>query len=151
MNRLSTTDLNRVLKRNDVTKHVYLGGFPACVIPKTRKKRYFFITNTDQHDKSGKHWTAWMMNDDKVEFFDSFGRSPENEQFPEQFRYHIIGKKVLYSDFRVQEYSSNACGYFCMYYIYFRSLGLDFNYIIKQLKNLKDNDDIVISFINSLI
>jgi len=151
MNRLSTNDLNRVLKRNNVTKDVYIGSFPACVIPETRKKRYFFITNTDQHDRPGKHWTAWMMDGDKAEFFDSFARSPEDEQFPEQFRYHIIGKKVVYSDFRVQEYSSSACGYFCMYYIYLRSLGLNFQYIIKQLKNLEENDDIVISLINSLL
>jgi len=135
----------------DVIKYMRrrVGHRPTISISK--KKRHFFITNTDLHDEPGTHWTAWMVEGDKVEFFDSFGRSPNNEQFPYEFTEFILGKKVSYSAFRVQKYTSKTCGYFCMYYIYFRSLGLDFAYIIKQLKNLKENDDIVISFFNSLI
>ena len=151
MSALSTTDLNHVLQTDSVTKNVYLGAYPACEIPKSRKKRYFFITNTDQHDEPGTHWTAWMVEDGNVEFFDSFGRSPNNYQMPYEFKKYILGKKVSYSALRVQEFSSSTCGYFCIYYIYFRSLGLDYEYIIKELTNLKDNDDIVIKFVNSLI
>jgi len=108
MNRLSTIDLNRVLKRNDVTKHVYIGSFPACIIPKTRKKRYFFITNTDQHDGPGKHWTAWMMDGDKAEFFDSFGRSPENLGFLQFLEKHA--KTWQYNNICVQSMLSGVCG-----------------------------------------
>ena len=151
MSALSNVDLDKVMEGNDVTKQVYLGAFPACVFPRSRKKRYFFITNTDQHDKPGTHWTAWMVDGDKVEFFDSFGRSPDSKHFPKQFREYVRGKSVLFSSFRVQQFSSSTCGYFCMYYIYFRSLGLDFSYIFNQFKNLKENDDIVISFFNSLL
>ena len=151
MSALSNIDLDGILKRDHVTKKGYLGAYPACEIPISKKTRYFFITNTDRHDKPGKHWTAWMVEGDKVEFFDSFGRSPNNKQFPYEFKDFILEKNVSYSAFRVQQYTSSTCGYFCMYYIYFRSLGLDFDYIIKQLENLKGNDDIVISFINSLL
>ena len=86
-----------------------------------------------------------------MDFFDSFGRSPNNEQFPYEFHDYILGKRVSFSSFRVQQYTSSTCGYFCMYYIYFRSLGLDFKYIIKQLENLKENDCIVTSFVNTLL
>lgn len=151
MSALNTIDLDTVLKSNNVTKNVYRGAFPACILPSPGNERYFFITNTDQHDESGTHWTAWMIDGDQVEFFDSFGRSPDNKQFPGQFRQYLFGKTVLYCAFRVQQYSSRTCGYFCMYYIYFRSLGLDFRYIIKQLTNIKENDDIMINFIDSLI
>ena len=92
-----------------------------------------------------------MVEGDKIEFFDSFGRSPNNNQFPYEFKDFIFDKNVSYSAFRVQQYTSSTCGYFCMYYIYSRSLGLDFGYIINQFMNLKYNDDIVISFINSLL
>ena len=151
MRALSNIDLDMILKRDHVTKKGYLGAFPACEIPISKRKRYFFITNTDLHDEPGTHWTAWMVEGDKIDFFDSFGRSPNNKQFPYEFKKFILGKKVSYSAFRVQQYTSNTCGYFCMYYIYFRSLGLDFGYIINQLTDLKDNDDIVISFSNSLL
>ena len=151
MRALCIIDLDMILKRDHVTKKGYLGAFPACEIPISKKKRYFFITNTDLHDEPGTHWTAWMVEGDKIDFFDSFGRSPNNKQFPYEFKKFILGKKVSYSAFRVQQYTSNTCGYFCMYYIYFRSLGLDFGYIINQLTDLKDNDDIVISFSNSLL
>ena len=151
MRALSNIDLDMILKRDHVTKKGYLGAFPACEIPISKKKRYFFITNTELHDEPGTHWTAWMVEGDKIDFFDSFGRSPNNKQFPYEFKKFILGKKVSYSAFRVQQYTSNTCGYFCMYYIYFRSLGLDFGYIINQLTDLKDNDDIVISFSNSLL
>ena len=151
MSALSNNDLDGILKRDLVTKKRYLGAFPACEIPISKKRCYFFITNTDRHDKPGKHWTAWMVEGDKVEFFDSFGRPPNNKQFPYEFEDFILEKNVSYSAFRVQQYTSSTCGYFCMYYIYFRSLGLDFDYIIKQLENLKENDDIVISFVNNLL
>ena len=151
MSALSNFEIDNVLKRDHVTKNIYLGAFPACEIPKSRKKRYFFITNTDLHDEPGTHWTAWMVEGDKVDFFDSFGRSPNNEQFPYEFHDYILGKRVSFSSFRVQQYTSSTCGYFCMYYIYFRSLGLDFKYIIKQLENLKENDCIVTSFVNTLL
>ena len=68
MSALSTIDLNQILQRNPITKKVYLGTYPACEIPKSRKKRYCFITNTDQHDEPGTHWTAWMVEGDNVEF-----------------------------------------------------------------------------------
>ena len=147
MSALTTIDINQILWNDPITKKIFLGSYPACGIPNSKKKRYSFITNTDQHDKPGTHWTAWMVDGDKVDFFDSFGRSPNNEQFPYEFQDYILGKRVSFSSFRVQQYTSSTCGYFCMYYIYFRSLDLDFEYIIKQLKNLKENDCIVTSIL----
>ena len=142
MRALSNIDLDMILKRDHVTKKGYLGAFPACEIPISKKKRYFFITNTDLHDEPGTHWTAWMVEGDKIDFFDSFGRSPNNKQFPYEFKKFILGKKVSYSAFRVQQYTSNTCGYFCMYYIYFRSLGLDFGNIINKFTYLKNINNI---------
>ena len=151
MSALNNTELDGVMEQNNVTRKLYMGSFPACIFPKPKSRRYFFIKNTDQHDEPGTHWTAWLVDGDNIEFFDSFGRSPTNKHFPKQFRDYVKGKSVLYSTFRVQKYSSSTCGYFCMYYIYFRSLGFKFDYIIKKLSNLNENDDIVVSFINSLL
>ena len=151
MSALTTIDINQILWNDPITKKIFLGSYPACEIPNSKKKRYSFITNTDQHDKPGTHWTAWMVEGDNVEFFDSFGRSPKNFQMPHEFKHFILGKTVSYSTLQVQEFSSSTCGYFCIYYIYFRSMGLDYAYIMKEFMSLYDNDDIVIKFINSLL
>ena len=54
--RLNNIDLDMMLKRDHVTKKGYLGTLPACEIPISKKKRYFFINNTDEHDEPGAHY-----------------------------------------------------------------------------------------------
>ena len=50
---LTTSDINRILKRNVVTKGMFLGSFPSCIKPRTKKKMYAYISNTDNHDHKG--------------------------------------------------------------------------------------------------
>ena len=146
---LDTIDIDYVLKK-DITKKEFIGVFPSCEIPKSEMKRYFFITNTDTHDEPGSHWTAWMVENDKVEFFDSFGRSPVNYQMPHYYKHYVLGKRVSYSSLRVQNFSSKTCGYFCVFYVYLRSLGFDYEFIVRELGNLDNNDEIVVEFYRTL-
>ena len=147
---LNTIDINYVLKRNNITKEEFIGVFPSCEIPESEMKRYFFITNTDTHDEAGSHWTAWMVEHDKVEFFDRFGRSPVNYQLSYYYKHYVLGKRVSYSSLRVQNFSSKTCGYFCVFYVYLRSLGFDYEFIVNKLRNLNNNDEIVVEFYRTL-
>ena len=146
---LNTIDIEYVLKKN-ITKKEFIGVFPSCEIPKSEMKRYFFITNSDTHDEPGSHWTAWMVENDKVEFFDSFGRSPVNYQMSHYYKHYVLGKKVSYSSLRVQNFSSKTCGYFCVFYVYLRCLGFDYEFIVRELGNLDNNDEIVVEFYRTL-
>ena len=78
MKLLRTEDLNKLLTTNPVTSPTYLGTYPACIIPKTGKKRYSWISNTDSHDEKGEHWCCFCVDDDKLMFFDSYGRSADD-------------------------------------------------------------------------
>ncbi len=152
MTPLSTIELNDVLYHNSVTKDIYLGTHPACITPKTNEKTYAFITNTHVHNRAGVHWNSWFVQGNKVSFFDSFGRSPDDETFPDHYRdISKTFKHIYYTTNRLQSWESVACGYFCIHFIYMLSLGLDYtDFLDEYTKNFEKNDDIVYKFYSSI-
>ena len=152
MKPLTTIQLNNVLMNNPVTKKYYIGTFPGCVIPAVKSKKYSFITNTDLHDQRGEHWNAWMVQGQKVLFFDSFGRDPNDSTFPEIYRELLNGFRILnYTKTRVQNFTSSTCGYYCIHFIYLLSLGLDFKFFLNEYTDdFRKNDIAVIDFVNNL-
>ena len=152
MKPLTTIQLNDVLMNNPVTKKHYIGTFPGCVIPAVKSKKYSFITNTDLHDQRGEHWNAWMVQGQKVLFFDSFGRDPSDSTFPGIYKELLNGFKILnYTKTRVQNFTSSTCGYYCIHFIYLLSLGLDFEFFLNEYTDdFMKNDIAVIDFVNSL-
>ena len=152
MKALTTLQLNKRLKKNPVTKKMFIGTFPGCVLPSTNAKQYSFITNTDLHHQSGEHWNAWMVKGKRIIFFDSFGRDPRDTSFPDNYKY-IVEKfdNLEYSKIRIQSFTSVTCGYFCMHFIYVLSLGLDLEFFLNDYSNnFMENDEFVVDFVNSL-
>ena len=149
MKALTTRELDVLLKNNQVTKKFYLGTYPACMSPKTSKKKYSFITNIQSHELGGMHWCAWVVDGNNITFFDSFGRHPKHPTFP--YKDIVKGFNVKYNNTRVQDFSSSACGYYCIQFIYILSLGLDLDFMLKDYgKNFKNNDIEVYNFVNNL-
>lgn len=150
---LTTEQLNTILKYNQVTKNYFLGTYPACMYPITKKRVYSFITNTDTHDLQGTHWTAWFVRNDTISFFDSFGRCYSHPDFPEY--YNDIAKhfkNVEYSTVQIQSSESWTCGYFCVNFIYSKSMGLEYRYFLSDFSNnLNVNNLIVLEFVNSIV
>ena len=151
MRALTNKDLNDVLFKNPVTKRYYVGTFPACLFP-VISERSMFITNTDQHDLSGQHWNAWIVDGDNLIFFDSFGRSPLDETLPKQYHYFTKKyKKYQYVKFRVQDWQSNMCGYFCVHFLYVLALNLEIKHFLSDYTtNFDDNDRIVSNIFHSI-
>ena len=150
---LSTEQLNAILMTNEVTKKYFLGSYPACIYPSTNNSVYSFITNTDNHNLQGTHWTAWFVRDGVLSFFDSFGRSFSHPDFPDYYKKIAKQfKEVEYSTVQIQSLDSWTCGYFCMNFIYSKSLGFEYKDFITDFSNiLHVNDYIVLNFINSII
>ena len=150
---LTTLDLDVVLVNSSVTKRKYIGSYPSCTKPETNKKIYAFISNTDDHNKVGQHWCAWVVNRDTISFFDSFGRDPWDTTLPINFQKIVEDyDHVQYTTTRIQDWSSKTCGYFCVHFIYTLCLGLDYeNFLREYSKNLLYNDYIAFDFFNSLI
>ena len=95
MKALTTFKLNSILKKNPVTKKNFIGTFPGCVLPSKNTKQYSFITNTDLHHQSGEHWNAWVVKENNIIFFDSFGRDPRDTSFPNNYK-NIVDEMEIY-------------------------------------------------------
>ena len=152
MKALTTQVLNDILTKNPVTKKKFIGTFPGCILPSKNVKQYSFITNTDLHHESGEHWNAWMVKENTLIFFDSFGRDPRDTSFPENYK-NIVEKfnDLQYSKTQIQSFASATCGYFCIHFIYVLSLGLDLEFFLNEYSNkLIKNDEFVVEFVNSL-
>ena len=111
---LETTDqLNAALKTNNVTNRYFLGTLPACIYPMSKNNVYSFITNTEEHNESGEHWNSWFVRGGKIIFFDSFGRAPSDQAFPQHYR-NFIEKfnEVEYSRTQIQGFNATTCGLF---------------------------------------
>ena len=150
MTGLNTWELNMMLQGNTMTRRMFLGTYPACMNPKTKRTFYTFITNSEEHDKAGEHWNAWVVNGQTVTFFDSFSRDPSHKHFPEHYT-ELIQKfdHVNFVSKRVQSTKSTYCGLFCMHFIYIMSLGLDVTSFLEDYSsNYHKNDNVVAKIVS---
>ena len=152
MKALTTVELNNILMKNPVTKKSFIGTFPGCVIPSIKSRRYSFITNTELHHEHGEHWNAWVVDGDRILFFDSFGRDPRDSSFPEIYKDILNQFEIFkYTKTQIQNFATFTCGYYCIHFLYVLSLGLDFEFFRKEYTNdFQRNDIAVIEFVNDL-
>ena len=151
MRSLSTTDLDKAMR------YIvgYKGAHPCDMIPRDLKPPYSLIVNTDNSSKPGEHWIALQVTKDKVYFLDSFGRKFDNISFPVDFR-RIMRKimrrkRLTFNNNLIQDLSSNACGYYAIYFLD----GMSMKKTPKRLLNtftqdLKKNDKIVVRYFRNI-
>ena len=89
------------------------------------------------------------MNDNNVTYFDSFGV----EHIPKEIKAFINNKNIKTNIFRVQEYDSIMCGYFCIGFIDFMLAGKTLTEYTNLFSpnNFKKNDDIILNYFISSI
>ena len=141
------------LQLDDVMKHIidFQGAFPCDQIPKSMKVPYCIIVNTDNANESGDHWTCIRVEKVKAYFIDSFGRDFEDSTFPKDFRKSVRklfkDKSIIQNNKLLQDLTSNACGYYCVYFLDKLSLNYTFKNIVSDFtKDLKFNDLLVLKY-----
>ena len=107
----------------------------------------FYICNTDIASKEGKHWIViyFPKNATFIEYFDSLGKKPHEAflNFMTQ-----TNRQVIFNKKRLQGTSSDACGYFCLYFALLRSRNINYKDIIDNFSNSHDiNEKYVTKFI----
>lgn len=108
----------------------WLGVFARDELPDLRrvKRPSSLILNSDPKDKPGQHWLAiFCPRKGPLEFFDSFG-------FPPEF-YSLEPYDFTHQRFSYQARLSALCGHYCIMFIYFRSMGKSYGYIIAHLNS----------------
>ena len=108
-----------------------------------------YVINLDEYSDIGTHWIALYVNNKTVTYFDSFGV----EHIPKEIEKIINNKNVLANIYRVQNYDSIMCGYFCNGFIDYMFKGkslTDYTNIFLP-NNFKKNDYIIVNhFLNKL-
>ena len=132
---------------NNLDLQSILGEYPVRICSADNiEKDKFVIANTDSKDGPGKHWVAFFFTDSGPdEFFDSLGKPAEFYDFEEE-----LHKPYLTNCNRLQEFGSNACGYYCVYFVMCRYAGMALSDIIKvfNVRDLSANDRFVRTFVN---
>jgi len=134
---LYSNEISNIIKNDLKTQNQFLGCFSRDNIPEL-KNNTFIIINTDPKHKPGEHWIVLYKNKENIfEFFDSLGRSPNEYKFKKFPRY----KYVIHNLNVIQNPLQNTCGYFCLYYIFFKSRGYDIFEIVEHFSsNFNVND-----------
>ena len=84
------------------------------------------------------------VQNNNVTYFDSFGV----EHIPKEIKTFIDNKNIKTNIFRIQEYDSLMCGYFCIGFIDFMLAGkalTEFRNLFSP-KNFKKNYDIILRY-----
>ena len=72
-----------------------------------------YVINLDEYSDIGTHWIALYINNKTVTYFDSF----ELEHIPKKVKKFIGNRNIISSIYRIQNYDSIMCGYFCIGFI----------------------------------
>ena len=80
-------------------------------LPKIKKGAY--VINLNHSKNTGTHWIVLFVKSNEVIYFDSFGV----DYIHEEIKKSIGNKNIKTNIFRMQDYNSIICGYFCILFI----------------------------------
>lgn len=114
------------------TLPVHVGRFPSA-----------YVSNTDPINDEGSHWVAfWFQSPTESEFYDSFGKLPED--YSTQLREFIDRNALtcLYNNIQVQPRFTSTCGYHVLFYLYYRAKGYSMKNILNKLDEMISDEHV---------
>ena len=145
---MNTYQLKCAINHDCNMRNAICDVYPADEIPRTLRMCKKNIVNTDPHRKTGKQWITFFYDDDTLECFDSYGRSPDGysvylRQFMGIFYRIKVNKK------RLQSNDTAICGQYCLFYVMCRTRGYSMDQITDMFnENNHLNDQFVYNFID---
>lgn len=88
-----------------------------------------YILNYDNSNMSGSHWVGLYIDNDTLEYFDSFG-VPPLQNIIELAKEHK--KKLIYNDKMLQPLESVICGQLSVTFVMMREKGLTYDQILES-------------------
>jgi hypothetical protein len=127
---MNTLEILKLLKNDQAVGQIFLGVYPADMLPKITQFPAALIANLDPSTEPGTHWVSLYFNKTGIcEYFDSFGRKPG---FLERYILKNC-KKYVYNNKQVQEIFTTVCGQLCIYVLLWRVRGVSFKEIVNSL------------------
>ena len=108
-----------------------------------------YVINLDEYSDIEAHWIALYLNNKTVTYFYIFGI----EHIPREVRKLTCNRNIISNTYRIQNYDSIMCGYFCIGFIdyMFKTKSLTNYTNLFSPNNFKKNDDIILNhFLNKL-
>ena len=133
--------IETILALDNATRNMNHGVYAMDRLPQRKPGAY--VINADNHDESGSHWMAVFCTRDRIEFMDSYGRSPPDERLLQ-----FLGSNYAYNTVPLQKPLSNACGFYCLYFLLHRARGHSATSIIELLRR-SDSDYVVKEYVYS--
>lgn len=115
---------------------------------KDNLKQGFYVVNLDTSDNEGTHWTVVYSFPLKSVYFDSFGFVP-----PLELEEKI--KPYVYNDKDIQDWNSDACGWYAIAFIKFLHDKIDKEIAFKEFlrlfkSNTKENDKVLKEYLKDI-
>ena len=126
----------------------FIGVYSIDNLPDRIKDRAYVI-NLEEYYDTGTHWIGLYVNNKTVTYFDSFGI----KHLPKEVKKFISNRNIISYIYRIQNYDSIMCGYFCIGFIDYMFKGKSLTDYINLFSpnNFKKNDDIILNyFLNKL-
>ena len=127
----------------------FQGIHSADQLPEILQSGQSLLFNASDAGEIGTHWMCLYQEANTLEQFDSFGNPPSV--------YNLKGKLpqsniFTYTDRRLQGNSSEVCGVYCMYYLFYKSRGFPTSKIVNDLFSMDydQNDRYLIDYIKTL-
>ena len=70
------------------------------------------FVNIDDGSMGGSHWSCFIVKDNKLYYFESFGGQPD------KFLLKQLSKPIIYHNYKIQDINSKLCGSYCVYFFY---------------------------------
>ena len=129
-------------------EHRFIGVYSRDNLP-DKIKDGAYVTNLDEYSDIGTHCIALHVKNKTVTYFDSFGIA----HIPKEVKKFIGNRTMITNIYRIQNYDSIMCGYFCIGFIDYMFMGkslTDYTNLFSP-SNFKKNDDIILNyFLNKL-
>ena len=142
---MDSYEIARYMRLDEKIREQFYGVYSLDLIPKKIPIPSLVIVNRDYSTDKGSHWVVLhRVNNEVVEHFDSAGKQPKRDIVNNLFSNALSYK---YNNKRVQNYQTDTCGLFCLYYSYHSSRGRTMQSILSDFSvNLKSNEEMIISF-----
>lgn len=101
------------------------------------------VVNTDKLGQDGAHWLAlYVSGPSKVEYFDSLARKTIVTDIRKYLRrFKECNKNYV----PLQPLNSEACGYYCVYFLLERCRGVRFDKIVHKIRKTQNRDRFVMA------
>ena len=142
---MDSDQIETFMKQDEMISKIFRGVYPIDLIPNDLPRPSIIVVNQDNSTGMGTHWIVLHYKEDNMtEHFDSVGKKPM------KYIYNLLISKnmsYMYNNKRVQNYGTNTCALFCLFYSFFSCRKVSFQHIMTMFSdNLLANESIVIKF-----